>query len=262
MTLDNSPYYGLDGRPQGQRHGNTQPLVISVDGACRGNGREHRDASAGVFVDQGSRFNESIPLNLDNPSNQKAEILAGIHGLNKAREMDGGPSRHVTIRSDSEYMVKGVNEWSRRWESNGYRAANGQPVVNRELFQQLNSARDSLERSGIKVDFQHVPREENRDADHWASQAFDNYHNKSQDCGNYEFEEDCGPLGYQPEAYTNDEEDFEGPHTSPEAFIEPMGAQGFHETTGDFYCASYEGSYGDSLDDCYDDDYYNDAYDD
>ncbi|EGD91260.2 uncharacterized protein TERG_07482 [Trichophyton rubrum CBS 118892] len=253
MTLDNSPYYGLGDRAQGQPRDNTQPLVISVDGACRGNGREHRDAAAGVFVDQGSRFNESIPLSLDNPSNQKAEILAGIHGLNMEGTRNGR-------RSDSEYMVKGVNEWSRRWESNGYRTANGQSVVNRELFQQLSSARDSLERSGIKVEFQHVPREENRDADHWANRAFDNYYNGSQDCGYYESEEDCGPLGYQPESYTNDEEDFEGPHTSPGTFIELVDAQGFYGSYGDSpddcyndcYDDSYGGSYGDSPDDCYD----------
>ncbi|GBF66107.1 hypothetical protein TMEN_8825 [Trichophyton mentagrophytes] len=157
------------------------------------------------------------------------------------------PLAKKTIRSDSEYMVKGVNEWSRRWELNGYLTANGQPVVNGELFRQLNLARDSLERSGIKVDFQHVPREENRDADRWANLAFDKYHNNR----------------YQPESYINDEEDFEGPHTSPEAFIELIDAQGFHgddfyndcqdayslgEITGDFYSDSYGCSYRDSSD--------------
>ncbi|EFQ98592.1 hypothetical protein MGYG_08939 [Nannizzia gypsea CBS 118893] len=175
MTLNKPAYHGPGGHPHGQPRGNSQPVVISVDGACRGNGREHSDAAAGVFVDHGSRFNESIPLNLDRPTNQKAEILAGIHGLSKAREMDGGPSRHVVIKSDSQYMVKGVNEWSRKWESNGYKTVHGQPVANRELFQELNSAKKSLEQSGIEVDFQHVPREQNRDADRWANKAFENH---------------------------------------------------------------------------------------
>ncbi|KAM5443871.1 putative ribonuclease H [Microsporum ferrugineum] len=156
-------------------HFQGQPVVISVDGACEGNGTGRGRASAGIYVGDRSQSNESIPLNLDNPTNQKPEIMAGIHGLNKAREMDGGPSRHVIIKSDSQYMVKGVNEWSHRWESNGYRAANGQPVANGDLFRELNAAKDSLEKSDVKVDFQHVPREQNWDADHWANRVLSDH---------------------------------------------------------------------------------------
>ncbi|KAF3898586.1 Ribonuclease H1 [Trichophyton interdigitale] len=74
---------------------------------------------------------------------------------------------------------------------------------------------------------------------------------------------DLKKIGYQPESYINDEEDFEGPHTSPEAFIELIDAQGFHgddfyndcqdayslgEITSDFYSDSYGCSYRDSSD--------------
>ncbi|KAK2882677.1 hypothetical protein FQN49_000109 [Arthroderma sp. PD_2] len=197
MTLTNPPSSSRAGG-RGQQHnssqsqGNSKPVVVSVDGVCKGNGTGHARSGAGIYLGPGSRFNESIPLSMDNPTNQKAELLAGIHGLNKAREMD---TSHVVVKSDSEYMVKAVNEWSRNWESNGYRNANGQPVANADLFQRLNESVRTLEESGVRVDLQHVPREQNQDADRWANRSFsDRYPSPSyshhQQPGNYDGSDD------------------------------------------------------------------------
>ncbi|KAF3491212.1 uncharacterized protein GIQ15_00729 [Arthroderma uncinatum] len=250
------------GRGDGQLQDNSKPVVISVDGACRGNGTGHAKAGVGVYVGPGSGFNESTPLNLDRPTNQKAELLAGIHGLNKALEMDGGPSRHVVIKSDSQYMVKGVNEWSQKWESNGYLNANGQPVANAYLFQELKESVRELNESGIEVDFQHVPREQNQDADRLANQSFsDSYSAPS------------SPYYEQPGSYGS-----EDPYEASDQFHEPSDCNSesldycydssdhHHESTDYFYDSPAPYTEPDDYhhDDCnYDDSCYDDCnYDD
>ncbi|KAM5429429.1 putative ribonuclease H [Microsporum canis] len=254
-------------------HFQGQPVVISADGACKGNGTGRGRASAGIYVGDRFQSNESIPLNLDNPTNQKAEIMAGIHGLNKAREMDGGPSRHVIIKSDSQYMVKGVNEWNHRWESNGYRAANGQPVANGDLFRELNAAKDSLEKSGVKANrvlSDHIPepyfsqnkqdgshyRLQDRNPDTWSDSYLGLLESSldtdppiiSSDSSIEKFHEhfhQLGPFDHQDDSSGNDVSFFGHQLVSPEPHLEPDDSY-VHE--------SYD-------DDCHhDDSYYDDSY--
>jgi ribonuclease HI len=164
----------------GRTPAHSDSLVIAVDGACRDNGRENARAAVGVYVGEGSPYNKSARL----PgviTNQVAEITAGIEGLTLARKLLPiyknleGRIRHIVIKADSEYFVKGMTEWVLKWEKNGYRNAAGRPVVNQELFKQALNNLELLEHKGIKVQFWHVPREENSFADALANAALDEY---------------------------------------------------------------------------------------
>lgn len=132
----------------------------------------------GVFVAPDSPYNVSHIL-IDNKTNQTAEIQAGIMGLMVAQSLQsvfqvsvGGLSQ-VVIKADSEYFVKGMTEWIPKWERNGYKTAKGQPVVNQELFRSAMSWVKKLEGSGTTVQFWHVYREMNKDADWLANLALD-----------------------------------------------------------------------------------------
>jgi ribonuclease HI len=50
-----------------------------------------------------------------------------------------GTRFRVSFTSDSQYLVKGMDEWVSRWIANGWRKKDG-PILNLELWQELVEA--------------------------------------------------------------------------------------------------------------------------
>jgi len=67
-------------------------------------------------------------------TNNQMELTAAIVGV-QAAIADG--AREITVITDSEYLVKGMKSWLAGWVRNGWKTAAGQPVKNRELWEQL-----------------------------------------------------------------------------------------------------------------------------
>ncbi len=68
-------------------------------------------------------------------TNNRMELLGAIEGLKLLER----PSR-VRLVSDSQYLVKGLNEWIDGWKKRGWRRKDG-PVLNVELWQELDRLR-------------------------------------------------------------------------------------------------------------------------
>ncbi|KAF5120837.1 Ribonuclease H [Metarhizium anisopliae] len=154
-------------------------IVIAVVGACWNNGTPNAKAAAGVFVGHESRYNDSFILNVPNPTNQIAELRAGVRGLEqalviKSQGLEDGDLQQVVIKADSEYLVKGMTEWVFKWEMNGYRTSRGVAVANASLFKKLQELVAELNERKVEVLFWHVPRERNKQADMWANMALHN----------------------------------------------------------------------------------------
>jgi len=154
-------------------------LVIAVDGACRGNGTLGARAAMGVYFGDDSDFNQQRLLSSDDrATNQVAELSAGILALETAldikhMELLKSPLRQVIIKSDSEYLVKGMTEWMLRWRENGFKTAKGTPITNRYLFLNLIQREKQLRESGVGVRYWYVLRSRNTDADRLANAALD-----------------------------------------------------------------------------------------
>jgi ribonuclease HI len=73
--------------------------------------------------------------------------------------------RQVVIKSDSEYLVKGMTSWIHKWKQNGFINAKGNPVVNTDLFHAIDNAIEELYNRGVEVQFWHVPRDQKQMAD-------------------------------------------------------------------------------------------------
>ena len=67
-------------------------------------------------------------------TNNKMELLAAISGLQVLTR----PCT-VDLYSDSQYVVKGIQSWIAGWKRKGWRKADGQPVLNLELWQALDA---------------------------------------------------------------------------------------------------------------------------
>jgi len=76
--------------------------------------------------------------------NAELELLALIEALEYAE--DGN-----VIYSDSEYCVKGFNEWLDNWKRKGWRKSDKKPVANRALWQQVDELRSEKYVEVIKV---------------------------------------------------------------------------------------------------------------
>jgi ribonuclease HI len=65
-------------------------------------------------------------------TNNRMEMMAVIKAL---EGLEFGPP--IKVVADSEYVIKGVTQWSRNWIRNGWRTRDGKPVVNKDLWEQL-----------------------------------------------------------------------------------------------------------------------------
>ncbi|CAH2355054.1 ribonuclease H [[Candida] railenensis] len=119
---------------------NTEPVLkeIYVDGASRGNGKHTRPFSGyGVYYGPNDDRNAGVPMSAvdDIPAtNQRAELAAMLHALKDVALADS--NEKFTIKSDSQYSIKAIREWSRNWESNGWKSSTGKPVQNKDLIEQ------------------------------------------------------------------------------------------------------------------------------
>ena len=67
----------------------------------------------------------------------------------------GAPGERVQIKTNSEYVTKGMKEYGDKWLDNGYRNARNKPLVNADKFQEMRAVRDDLVQRGWDVDIAH-----------------------------------------------------------------------------------------------------------
>ncbi len=104
---------------------------IYTDGSCRGNPGPGGWAAVltgggGERVLQGAEADTT---------NNRMELTAAIMAL---RELPVESS--ATIHTDSEYVMKGLNEWLPAWKARGWKTAAKKPVKNQDLWQALDEA--------------------------------------------------------------------------------------------------------------------------
>src|SRR4051794_31890663 len=100
--------------------------LVYADGACLGN--PGPGGWAAVFPPDDEGADPRIVSGGEpHSTNQRMEIRAATEAL-RAIET---PST-VLLRSDSEYVVKGMNEWRAGWFLRGWRNASKKPVANRD----------------------------------------------------------------------------------------------------------------------------------
>lgn len=114
-------------------------IDIYTDGACRGN---PGPGGWGVLLMCDGREKElsgAEPLT----TNNRMELLAVIRALEALKR----PGVSARVYTDSQYVIKGIEEWLPSWKARGWRTADKKPVKNQDLWERLDelSARHSLE---------------------------------------------------------------------------------------------------------------------
>ena len=134
-----------------------------TDGACRGN---PGPGGWGVLL----RFNgheKRLFGGEVETTNNRMELMAVIQALESLNR-----ECKVKVTSDSQYVLKGINEWMVNWKKRGWKTAAKKPVKNVDLWQRLDKAREShdIEWAWIKGHSGHI---ENEIADELANQGID-----------------------------------------------------------------------------------------
>ncbi|VAX36467.1 Ribonuclease HI [hydrothermal vent metagenome] len=70
-------------------------------------------------------------------TNNRMELMAVIRGFEALTR----PSE-VDLYSDSQYVLKGLNEWMAGWKARGWKTAAKKPVKNQDLWMQLDALLD------------------------------------------------------------------------------------------------------------------------
>lgn len=105
-------------------------VFLTVDGSCLGNPGPGGWACILRFGEQERVLQGGVART----TNNRMEMTAAIEGLRAlTRACD------VEVATDSEYLRRGMTEFLERWRSNGWKAASGNPVVNQDLWQELDA---------------------------------------------------------------------------------------------------------------------------
>jgi len=103
-------------------------VTAYCDGSCLGN---PGPGGWGVVLRYGSQDNDIVELQGHEPAatNNRMELLAVIHALEATP-----PNVDLRLVTDSQYVYKGVTQWLPNWKRKHWRARNGSPVKNQELW--------------------------------------------------------------------------------------------------------------------------------
>lgn len=116
--------------------GSGRGLTVYTDGGCKGN---PGPAGWGAVLVGADAIMEASGF-IGHATNQVAELVAAIEGL--AMTPTGA---RVELVSDSQYMLKGLKEWRRGWERNGFQNSAGKPVANQDYWKRLYALADARE---------------------------------------------------------------------------------------------------------------------
>lgn len=105
-----------------------QFVEIFCDGACSGN---PGPGGFGAILRYGGHVKE-LSGGARDTTNNRMEMTAAIEALRQLTR----PCQ-VVITTDSQYLVKGMTEWIAGWQRKGWRNSKKDPVVNKDLWEQL-----------------------------------------------------------------------------------------------------------------------------
>ncbi|NDC69187.1 MAG: ribonuclease HI [Betaproteobacteria bacterium] len=104
-------------------------IMIYTDGACKGN---PGPGGWGVVLRFGNQVKELLGGEA-NTTNNRMELTAAIEALKALRRPVS-----ADVYTDSQYVIKGLEQWLPALKARGWQTAGKQPVKNRDLWELLD----------------------------------------------------------------------------------------------------------------------------
>lgn len=117
------------------------PVLVHADESCLGNDRTKASPGGNASLIEAPAGDSVARWDLYECSPQTTNNRMALAGAIASLEWIRRQWQHaaITYVSDSEYLVKGMNEWAPAWKARGWRRKGG-PIENLELWQKLDQA--------------------------------------------------------------------------------------------------------------------------
>ncbi len=124
-----------------------------TDGACKGNPGKGGWGVLLRYKGHEKRLYGGEP----HTTNNRMELMAVIKGLDALKR----DSCNVRVVSDSTYVLKGISEWLPNWKKRGWKTAAKKPVLNADLWMQLDAlaSRHTIDWQWVKGHNGHLENE-------------------------------------------------------------------------------------------------------
>ena len=143
-------------------------IKLYTDGGCRENQSDNNIGAWGAYMVYGD-VSKEIKGGEINTTNNIMELKGCIEGLKAIKNK----TLPVEVYLDSAYVLNGITNWIEGWKKKGWRTANKKPVLNKELWIELDSERNKFNNiEFIKVKG-HAGNEGNEIADRLCNEAMD-----------------------------------------------------------------------------------------
>ncbi|PSB26481.1 ribonuclease HI [Stenomitos frigidus] len=108
--------------------------AIYTDGACSGNPGPGGWGTVVYFVDGSVHEMGGVKTHTTNNQMEMQAAIAALQFLKDVSYTDP-----IELYTDSEYVKNGITQWIHGWKKKGWKTSTGKPVLNPELWQQLDA---------------------------------------------------------------------------------------------------------------------------
>ena len=119
-------------------------VAAATDGACSGN---PGPGGWGALIRFEDGSVEEFGGSEAQTTNNRMELQATIKLLEKLKDLK--KHKNLTIRTDSKYVINGINSWIKNWKKKGWKTSSGKAVLNKDLWEEL----DRLKSEEIKISY-------------------------------------------------------------------------------------------------------------
>ena len=141
-------------------------IIAYCDGGCRGNQFDENIGGWGVSLRYKNNVKDFYGATR-NTTNNVMELTSCIEALKAIKNKD----IKTEIVMDSQYVVKGINEWIYGWIKKGWRNSQKKPVENKDLWIELNKLKQEFTDISFVKCKGHSDNEGNNRADELANIA-------------------------------------------------------------------------------------------
>lgn len=106
-------------------------VTIYCDGSCLGN--PGPGGYAALLIHKKEKINEKVIAGSEkNSTNNRMELMAAIVGIRALKR-----KCQIDLYSDSKYLIRGMTEWIKTWQKNGFKNSQNKAIANQDLWEDL-----------------------------------------------------------------------------------------------------------------------------
>ena len=135
-------------------------LIIFCDGGNRLKSTNNSAFSSVVLTESVEKINEDLSITkaFNGATNNQMELLGFLSTIinifkNIGEINEDRSPLTITVVSDSQYLIKGINEYMPDWIKRGWKTYAKKPVKNLEIWKAIKKILDYPEKAGLDIDF-------------------------------------------------------------------------------------------------------------